>query len=281
MQSRKLRRSLLHAAISVMALLAVAVSTTLAWYIFTVNAHTTRLHMAAGTNVTLQISGTRDGVYSSSAKLERFQGLLNPVSTDRIQNGFQKVAGFTRASGSAPLLANLFSKSLEMEKDYYKTSLFFRAKEARLDVYLAEVGFTDSDEARPISSAIRIGFVVPATGQEFIFAISEKKNPEKEYNTATGWEGCVLDSTRSDGSTVEFTPLNGENYCNYDGSTGVVSLKPGSQAICTVDGSGGGESEPVQVDVYIWLEGCDEDCTRNLCATTLEDLALSFAGYAG
>ena len=114
MQSKKLRRSLLHAAISVMALLAVAVYTTLAWYIFTVNAHTTRLHMAAGTNVTLQISGTRDGVYSSSAKLERFQGLLNPVSTDRIQNGFQKVAGFTRASGSAPLLANLFSKSLEL-----------------------------------------------------------------------------------------------------------------------------------------------------------------------
>ena len=34
----------------------------------------------------------------------------------------------------------------------------------------------------------------------------------------------------------------------------------------------------VEVEVYIWLEGCDEDCTGNLSGTTLQNLALSFAG---
>ena len=35
---------------------------------------------------------------------------------------------------------------------------------------------------------------------------------------------------------------------------------------------------PVRVDVYVWLEGCDPDCTNNLAATSLQSLALRFAG---
>lgn len=38
---------------------------------------------------------------------------------------------------------------------------------------------------------------------------------------------------------------------------------------------------PVQVDVYVWLEGCDEDCANNLANTNLESLALHFAGKQG
>ena len=280
MESRKLKRSFVLAIIALMALMTVAVSTTLAWYIFTVNAHTTKLHMAAGTNVSLQISDEEDGTYSSSVKLEKFQGSLNPVSTDRMQEGFQKVSGFTRASATAPLLANLFIESRDFEKDYYKTSLYFRTNGERLKVYLADIGFTDKDEQNPISSAIRVGFVVPSTGEEYIFAISDRKNPQKQYNTATGSEGYVLDASRKDGTTVEFTPLDRDNYCDYDAGTGAVSLKTSSQAICEVEGGSDGYGEAVKVDVYIWLEGCDEDCTNNLCGTTLEDLALSFAGFS-
>ena len=38
---------------------------------------------------------------------------------------------------------------------------------------------------------------------------------------------------------------------------------------------------PVEVQVYLWLEGCDLDCTLDIAGTTLENLTLSFAGYAG
>lgn len=282
MESKKLRRSFVLAIIALLALLTVAVSTTLAWYIFTVNAHTTKLHMAAGTSVSLQISNEENGEYSSSVSLEKFQGTLNPVSTDCIQEGFQKVTGFTRASATAPLLANLFGESLEMEKDYYKTSLYFRTNGGELNVYLANIGFTDQDEETPISAAIRVGFVIPSTGEEHIFVISDKKIPEekREYNTATGSEGCVLDASYTDGTTVAFTPLNADNYCEYDAATGAVSLKSASKALCTVKGGSDGYGQPVQMDVYIWLEGCDEDCTNALCGATLEDLALSFAGFS-
>ena len=277
-KSKHLRRRFITALIALVAVLAVAVTTTMAWYIFTVNAHTTKLHMAAGTSVSLQISNSEDGEYSSSVNLEKFEGSLNPVSTNSIRGGFQKVAGFTNYKENNSLLANLFSKSLEMDKDYYKTSLYFRTGAETMNVYLSDVGFRDSDENNPISSAIRIGFVTPAQDREYIFAISDKKNPQKNYNTFNGYEGCVLDSSKTDGTTVEFTPLSADNYCYYSTMTGEVSLKPGSQALCTLHGDGKGRGEPVWVDVYIWLEGCDEDCTNNLCATTLKELALSFAG---
>ena len=283
-ESKKLKRNFTLALFALLGVLVVAVATTMAWYIFTVNAHTTKLHMAAGTNVSLQISNEEEGSYSSSVSLEKFQGMLNPVSTDRIQAGFQKVVGFTGANTNNSLLANLFSKSIESDKDYYKTTLYFRTNGEEMDVYLADVGFEDSDENNPISSAIRIGFVVPSTGREYIYVISDKKNPQKNYNTYTGREGYVLDSSKTDGTTVPFTPLDDSNFCYYDRTTGIASLRTDangnstSRAICTVAGNGSGYGTPVRVDVYIWLEGCDEDCTNNLCATTLKDLALSFAG---
>ena len=62
-------------------------------------------------------------------------------------------------------------------------------------------------------------------------------------------------------------------------TTGETTLKAKSTKLCTVTGgSDGARGTPVQVDVYIWLEGCDEDCTSNLCDQTLQKLAISFAG---
>ena len=63
---------------------------------------------------------------------------------------------------------------------------------------------------------------------------------------------------------------------------GTVSLKEQSLPLCTVLGNGsGGYGEAVELEIYIWLEGCDKDCTNNLCSKTLKNLALSFAGFAG
>ena len=115
---------------------------------------------------------------------------------------------------------------------------------------------------------------------EYIFAISDKKNPQAEYNTAKGKEGDVLDCTKTDGSTVAFTPYTSDAYCNYDQNTGEVTLKQNSLKLCTISGNNGFAGKPVQIDLYIWLEGCDEDCTVNLGSQTLKNLSVSFAGVA-
>ena len=56
-------------------------------------------------------------------------------------------------------------------------------------------------------------------------------------------------------------------------------MKNNSLKLCTLSGGGNGKAgQSVEIEIYIWLEGCDEDCTVNLCSQTLKNLALSFAG---
>lgn len=282
--TKQLRNRLTSSMIAILVMMLVTLATTYAWYIYNTSRHTTNVKMAAGTGVNLQISNTYGGDYSSATVLDSFMGQLTPVSTNRISGGFQKVTEFKDGNEyQAPLVASVFTSG--QTSDYFHTKLFLRTNGDATDIYLSDIGFEDSDEENPISTAIRVGLVVHGPGEdqlpeaEYIFAISDKKNPEAEYNTDDGEEGHVLDSSRTDGATVPFTPYTSDAYCIYDKATGEVTLKPDSQRICTVSGDGKGEpGEPVEVEIYIWLEGCDEDCTGNLSGMTLQNLALSFAG---
>ena len=280
---KKLKGRLTTGTVALLIALLAVISATYAWYVYNTSRHTTKVRMAAGAGVNLQISNSYSGTYGSAAVLDSFSGRLNPVSTNRISGGFQKVLGFTNGTeNQSNLVASLFGKG--DYSDYYKTSLFLRTNGNSTDIYIADIGFEDSDEKNPISSAIRAGFVVHRTGRdqpaqgEYIFAISNKKNPEADYNTAKGKEGDVLDCTKTDGTTVAFTPYTSDAYCVYDKNTGEVALKENSLKLCTVSGQNESVGEPVQIDVYIWLEGCDEDCTGNLSSQTLKNLSVSFAG---
>lgn len=284
MEAKKLKRKFTGALLALLITFLAVASATYAWYIYNTSQHTTNVRMAAGAGVNLQISNAYNGVYGSSAVLESFSGQLVPVSTNKISAGFQKVTEF--ASGyqtKTGLAASIFGSG--EQNDYYHTSLFLRTTGGTLDIYMSDIGFEDSDEASPISSAIRLGLVVHKAGEhqaldnEYIFAISDKKNPEAEYNTATGQEGYVLDALRKDGTTVPFKPYTSDEYCIYNKETGAVKRKDGSLKICTISGAADGSvGESVEIELYIWLEGCDEDYTSNLCRQTLRNLAVSFAG---
>ena len=286
------RRFMISLATLVIALLAV-VSATFAWYIYNSSAHTTRVKMAAGTSTKLQIASSYDGTYASSTVMEAFTGKLNPVSTNSILLGFRKVAGFTNGSENRTnLVANLFKPA--ETADYYMTSLFLRTNGAPVKVYLADIGYEDDSEINPISTAIRLGLVVHQPGKdaavdkEYIFAINPDHNIQKpDYNTYEGRDGYVLDLTSSNTeAVVPFEPYTADHFCSYDKNTGETELKANSLPLFTIEGNSdasdqnSGYGEPVQVDVYIWLEGCDQDCTNALVGATLKVLSLSFAGIS-
>lgn len=283
--SKRLKSKMLTALIVLLIAFFSLVTATFAWYIYQTGARTTNVRMAVGTGMSLQISNKYEDGYGSSAVMEEFSGRLHPVSTDKIIGGtFQKVIGFTDGSENlSNLKANLFAPS--EGNDYYMTSLYFRTTGVKKQVYLANIGFEDSDKDNPISTAIRIGFVVHETGnmqpekEDFFFEITDRHNPEANYNTLDGEEGHVLDSSKTDGSTVKFERLlNSSNFCVYNSDTGEIELLPNSVPLFEVEGKNAQEfGESVQVDVYIWLEGCDSDCIKNICGTSLKNLALSFA----
>ena len=262
------------------------VMVTFAWYLHQAAARTSDIHMAVGTGSSLQISNAYDDGYGTATVMDEFKGRLNPVSTNRITGGFQKVYGYTDGAENQPaLVASIFGAS--DTTDYYKTTLYLRISGEEQSVYISDIGYEDDDKLNPISTAIRMGFVVHEAGRdqdvraEYIFAINTADNPKAEYNTATGEEGYVLDCTKTDGTTVPMNNLyTSDNYCTYDTATGAVTLKDKSLAMFSLKGDGSSYGTPVQVDVYIWLEGCDKDCRDNLCNTMLDKIAISFASKA-
>lgn len=279
--STHLRRKMVLAALAVAAALLAMTAATFAWYVYNTSARTTQVKMVAGSSITLQIASAPEGPSSSSAVMQSFTGTLTPVSTDKIAGGFQKMQGFASESSGQTnrLVASFFLPGTETV-DYYKTSLYFKTNTENLGIYLSNVAFQNASDQDPISTAMRLGIV--AQGQEAIFAINTAPNPNADDNAAREPQGgYVLDSTKADGSTLPFTPYTQDNFCVYNQADGTVSLPENALRLCSVSGDGqGGYGQPVKLDIYLWLEGCDEDCTMNLAGQTLTNLALSFAGFA-
>ena len=77
---KKLRNRLTTGVFALLIALIAVVSATYAWYIYNTSRHTTKVRMAAGAGVNLQISNSYSGTYGSAAVLDSFSGRLNPVS---------------------------------------------------------------------------------------------------------------------------------------------------------------------------------------------------------
>lgn len=160
--ARSLQKQFNRMLATLLVALAAAGAVTYAWYIYNANRHITDVKMAAGTGVTFLISNEYDGEYKTNAGLS-FAGLLDPVSTDNVLNGFQKVTGFTGGTTQDSLFASMFGAA--EHSDYYKTSLYLATNSAATDVYLSGIDFTEQDPANPISTALRVGLVAYAPGQ--------------------------------------------------------------------------------------------------------------------
>ena len=170
--AKQLKRRLTAAMIALLIAFMAMLAATYAWYVYNTGRHTTNVRMAAGAGANLQISNAYNGTYGSAAVLKDFSGQLEPVSTNRISNGFQKVLAFTGGAQDQPeLVANIFG---DVEKnEYYRTSLFLRTNGSDTDIYVSDIGFEDSNENSPISSAIRVGLVVHKPG--------ENQVPQEEF----------------------------------------------------------------------------------------------------
>jgi len=291
----KLKKSFAGALIALIIAVFAAGAATFAWYIYNTGAHTSTVKMAAGSTSSLLIGKEKDGTFSSSLSLSPETGSLLPVSTDMIRAGFQQVDNFEEMTkgGASVSVAKSF---VPTSRDYYKQTFYLRSGGGDLNVYVADIGYTDiniygvetTDD--PISTAIRVGFVFDDS-TEAIFAINSKEHiTNRLYNTydkfnesETVQENRVLDSSKTNGETVEFIPLNEDNYCFYDPATGEVSKKTGSKAVCACKGKSTETDKygpAVKVDMYVWLEGCDPDCTLDVDRKGLKNISVRFSGIS-
>lgn len=71
-RAKSLKGKLTTTAVALLITLIAVVSATYAWYIYNTGRHTTKVRMAAGTGVNLQISNVYKDGYKSAAMLESF-----------------------------------------------------------------------------------------------------------------------------------------------------------------------------------------------------------------
>ena len=183
--ARSLQKQFNRMLATLLVALAAAGAVTYAWYIYNANRHITDVKMAAGTGVTFLISNEYDGEYKTNAGLS-FAGLLDPVSTDNVLNGFQKVTGFTGGTTQDSLFASMFGTA--EHSDYYKTSLYLATNSAATDVYLSGIDFTEQDSANPhLHCPARGAAYAPGQGDivtgQYVFEVSDEHNPQARYNT--------------------------------------------------------------------------------------------------
>ena len=194
--SRGLKRRLTAAMAALLITALAVVSATYAWYVYNTGNRTTNVRMAAGAGANLQISNRYDGTYGSAAVLDSFTGRLRPVSTNRILSGFQRVKEFAPGiGGQAKSVASTFEDG--ESSDYYKTSLFLRTNGTDTDIYLSDIGFENSSEKNPISSAIRLGLVIHEAGK----------------NGKASGEYILLSATRRIGRQNTIRPQAGRGMC--------------------------------------------------------------------
>lgn len=75
---KKLKNRLTSGTFALLVALLAVISATYAWYVYNTGRHTTKVRMAAGAGVNLQISNSYNGTYGSAAVLDSFSGQLNP-----------------------------------------------------------------------------------------------------------------------------------------------------------------------------------------------------------
>lgn len=245
--------------------------TSFAWYIYNLEMKATNVKMSAGSGTSILISNYEDKNFSSAIAMKDFNSSLTPVSTDNILNGFQKVEGFKKENNQ--LWANMFSDAEDNE--FCVRTLYLKTNSDKTDVYLSDLLAANKDDDNPLSTALRVGFVFYDGDkmEQYIFEPDQDHNPQAKFNTFNASIGQVLDSSKKDGSTVDLKTFSSKNYASYDISTGEVTIEAESKKLITLE-----NSKTVRVDIYFWLEGCDEDCYNNLVGKSLETLSMRFVG---
>ena len=286
-ENKNLKLRFLSAILALLIALVAVATATFAWYIYHTGNKTSEINMAAGTSDSIMICDEIDGKYSTSTVIKFDKdGPLIPVSTTKIDNGdgFRAAINYVQgdeSKGQPGLVANLFGKteSLAFLKEtlYLKNTGDTGESGKSFNIYIEDIDLSNAIENKinPISTAIRIGFVTDKG--EFIFEANDQDHiANPYYNTdnipVDGAGNKIIPfAINPDTNKPDKAPTTYNHSHFYSSKEG--SVNSGAQSIGTLSGG-----EPLEVDIYVWLEGCDEDCTPALGGEEIRNFAIKFIG---
>ena len=290
-KSVKTLKKQLGAAIAMVLVAAVALgSSTYAWFVTNTKVTAGKATMTATAASTLLISAAGQNEWATSYDFTDTNTTFAPVSTVGTNDGtdftFFKQKNWAKdANQNNAITVDKVSELTDAEKAdgdtplYYKKSFDIKASQA-CKLYLdTETAFTEA--AGTMNKTLRLALVVKdSTGaykKTVIYQVDKDSN-----GTAGNRYNTTLASTGSDGISKAVSAVGADDAVTADSIAVTVPTTAdikGQGLLATADANNGltptvgsnvdtlyeftGANDVCQITAYIWMEGCDYDCTNN------------------
>lgn len=265
-----------------------------------------KVNLSASTAYALTIcgdnSGSSDGNWVTNYKFTGTENLnLVPVSTTgklNIQQGFDfvKAAGWAVETGAGNAQAgqqtvNKFAAAdyNDTTKDYWTETFHIKASQS-CKLYLDDTTVflaAEDSVTGTLNKVLRLGLVFDdGTNQkQFIYQIDPvQDNGTVRYNTtlvsyaADGVQKAIQDLGTSGEGTAASIMSNGQNVTSdikAVAGTNAAIITGNDAGLATVAGDSTADllytfnnaNDEVKVTAYLWMEGCDYDCTNDTIST--------------
>ena len=272
MKKKKLAGTVLLSLFWCVLILAVLGGATYAWFSF--NPYTNVEPMSSAISegdAELLISRTQDGNYDTECALDQWMnGTFIPVSTTNLDN-FYKAVGQNKQG-----IAISYTEVKDSITKYaVNGKLFLQSKNKDCKVYFYKSGLDFGTDQQALA-ALRLGMKIKTNNgtNTYIFHLNDMGN--------TG--GAAVRQTVTEKNTV-VKSLTAGGGANYE-TDPALSLTPyfavekqenenpdaGEKELCTL-----AAEEIAEVEYWLYLEGCDENCSNEVQARDIR-LQLAFAG---
>ena len=268
MENKKLFSAMVSTALSLLVLCLVLIGGTFAWFTFSPYTNVTPMEgkISKG-DANLLISENKDGPFDKQCALNPaiFSNTLRPTSTADLNRFFASIA--QDKDGYSVAFEEVTN---ELGKYLIHGTVYLKCVGGSCDVCFQTPDLSISGDAQ-ILSAGRLGIrIIDKDGKQntLIFKLDDLGNTQAaEQRQTVQKKDVVLSGVKKNGEPV-FVQDPGSSIAAYLADTN------GHQKLCSLQ-----SEEIVQVDYWLYLEGCDTACFNPVLSQDIT-LQLGFAGEA-
>lgn len=271
---KQLKRSFTKAILWILLLLVVATGSTFAW--FSLTGTSTNVTPMAGTvsngGTSLLISASASGPFDKTCELvlNGNPETLNPLSTADLEHFYRSTA--QTKDGISILYSNVDN---QVDQDTMHGTVYLQCQNAPCNVYFNREELNLGSDVQALA-AMRLGMKITShTGTStWIFKLDDLGNTGNAESVQTIPRSQAVVSSISGSGQAEYVNDPAQNLSDYMAQNGATegTFTAGSQVLVQLNAD-----EVATVEYWLYLEGCDEQCS-NPVQNRNSEIQLAFAG---
>ena len=272
---KTLKKSFTMAILSLLLLLVIATGATYAWFTFTgiTSTNVTPMGGTVGSGDTvLLIANAEGGPFDKTCelKLAANPDTLQPVSTADLEHFYRVTA--QNKEGIAMLYE---SADRQIDERMLRGTVYLQCKNAPCDVYFNKEGLKLGSDPQALA-AMRLGMKITSkSGTEtFFFKLDDLGSTGSATSVKTIPRSSAVVSSISGSGAANYVDDPAKKLGGYMAEKGEHDneYNPGASKLVSLEAD-----EVATVSYYLYLEGCDEQCS-NAVQNKNSEIQLAFAG---